>query len=133
MSLNNISRWYVIIGILVIWTVKIFIRPFVPLSGIWQLFVDVIPNLIGTFLLPFGAWWWFKKIFGMSTNFSIRFTCLTGFILVIINEYIQLIPVFGRTYDYLDILASIPGTLLGYSMFIRHWERNYVNEKVVGS
>lgn len=129
MSLNSISRWYVIGGILIIWTVKLFVRPFVPLSDFWQLFVDIIPNLIGTFLLPFGAWWWFKKIFSMTTIFSIRFACLTGFVLVVINEYIQLIPLFGRTFDYWDILASIPGTLLGHAAFVWYWERSYANEK----
>lgn len=131
MSLNRISRAYVITGILIIWVVKIIIRPYVSLSDVWQLITDVSPNLIGTLLLPFGAWWWFKKFFGMNTVFSIRFTCLTGFILVLINEYIQLVPVFGRTFDFLDILASIGGTLLGYSLFVWYWEREYVNEEVV--
>jgi hypothetical protein len=33
------------------------------------------------------------------------------------NEYLQRIPVFGRTFDYLDIVSSVIGVCLGYWAF----------------
>jgi len=44
--------------------------------------------------------------------------------LVIVNEYLQLIPYFGRTFDYLDIVFSVIGTWLGYLVFSRIMIRN---------
>ena len=77
------------------------------------------PNLIGTFLLPFGAYWFFKKYFLMRNSDEVKLTCIAGLILVIINEYLQLIPIFGRTFDYLDIFASFIGISIGYAVFVK--------------
>jgi glycopeptide antibiotics resistance protein len=49
----------------------------------------------------------------------LKITCTFGLLLVIINEYLQLIPVFGRTFDYLDIFASFLGASIGYIVFAR--------------
>lgn len=81
-----------------------------PLAGI-------SPNLIGSFLLPFGACWFFQKYFILRTLLHLRVTCLFGLGLVIINEYLQLIPFFGRTFDYMDILFSFIGVFAGYAAF----------------
>jgi glycopeptide antibiotics resistance protein len=81
--------------------------------------VGFTPNLIGSFLLPFGACWLFQRFFRLQTTADLRFTCSVGLLLVIINEYLQLIPVFGRTFDYLDILFSVVGVVIGYHVFAK--------------
>ncbi|HVX27716.1 MAG TPA: hypothetical protein VHB70_15300 [Parafilimonas sp.] len=55
----------------------------------------------------------------MRNNFEVKLTCASGLLLVVINEYLQLIPLFHRTFDYLDILASFVGIFIGYKVFIR--------------
>lgn len=118
-QLKNYSRIIVISGTLIIWTIKFFIRPY-DLYAVWlSSFIGFAPNLIGTFLLPFGAYWLFKKYFLLRTNYDLRITCAFGLLLVIVNEYLQLIPAFGRTFDYLDILASFIGVVIGYTVFAR--------------
>lgn len=118
-SLKHISKWTVITGTLLIWTVKFIIRPFVHIPAYWKPVFGMAPNLIGSFLLPFGASWLFPWMFGMRTLKELRLTCWFGLILVVINEYLQLIPFFGRTFDYLDILSSFIGVFLGYLAYAK--------------
>lgn len=119
MSLRVISKWMVISGTLLIWTVKFFIRPFVHIPYSLKTLSGMAPNLIGSFLLPFGACWMFSWLFGMRTARELKIACWFGLVLVLINEYLQLVPFFGRTFDYLDILSSFIGVFLGYLMYSR--------------
>ena len=117
MPLKKTSRWVVIIGTLLIWSIKFLIRPFVFIDPSLKPLVGLAPNLIGSFLLPFGACWFFQRIFRLETDVDLNVTCFFGLLLVIINEYLQLIPLFGRTFDYLDIISSVIGVFLGHLYF----------------
>jgi len=108
-----------IIGTLVIWTIKFLIRPFVHIDPSFKPFIGLAPNLIGSFLLPFGACWLFQRFFRLENDKDLNITCCFGLLLVVINEYLQLIPVFGRTFDYLDILSSVIGVFFGHLSFRR--------------
>ncbi len=119
MNLKSVSKWVIIFGTLLIWTIKFLVRPFVHIPSIWKPVFGLAPNLIGSFLLPFGACWMFQWMFGMSTIKELKIACWFGLILVVINEYLQLIPFFGRTFDYLDILSSFIGVGIGYLAFAR--------------
>lgn len=117
MPLKKTSRWVVIIGTLLIWSIKFLIRPFVFIDPSLKPLVGLAPNLIGSFLLPFGACCFFQRIFRLETDVDLNVTCFFGLLLVIINEYLQLIPLFGRTFDYLDIISSVIGVFLGHLYF----------------
>ena len=119
MPLKTISRWVVISGTLLIWFIKFLLRPFVHIPHDLKPLVGFAPNLTGSFLLPFGACWFFQRYFKLQTQADLNFTCGFGLLLVIINEYLQLIPVFGRTFDYLDIFSSVVGMLIGHFVFSR--------------
>lgn len=119
MYLKHISRRVVILGTLLIWTIKFIIRPLVHIPPALKPLVGFAPNLIGSFLLPFGACWFFQRYFRWQTTRDLGFTCSFGLLLVIINEYLQLIPVFGRTFDYLDIFSSVVGVFCGHLVFAR--------------
>ncbi len=119
MYLKPISRRVVILGTLLIWTIKFIVRPLVPIPAALKPLVGFAPNLIGSFLLPFGACWFFRRYFRLQTTRDLGFTCSFGLLLVIINEYLQLIPVFGRTFDYLDIFSSVVGVFCGHFVFAR--------------
>lgn len=129
MYLKNISRRTVITGTLLIWTIKFLIRPLVPIPSLLQPLVGFAPNLIGSFLLPFGACWFFQRYFRLQTQRDLTFTCSFGLLLVIINEYLQLIPVFGRTFDYLDIFSSVIGVFCGHLVFGRLMDSQLVQAK----
>lgn len=118
-QLKNYSCIVVIIGTLLIWFIKFLVRPFNLYADWLSPFVGFAPNLVGSFLLPFGAYWLFKKYFLLRNNYDLRLTCALGLMLVIINEYFQLIPIFGRTFDYLDIFASFSGVFISYIVFAR--------------
>jgi hypothetical protein len=136
MELKNISKWIVISGTLFIWSVKFGIRPF----GDWQqpvkFFLGIAPNLMGAFLIPFGAYWffsgkdfWLARLFQIQTAAALRQVCLLGFGMLVINEYLQRIPFFGRTFDYYDLLSSALGLVVSYFVFAkmsaRHLYRFY--------
>lgn len=108
-----------IIGTLLIWTIKFVVRPFVHIPASLKPFVGLAPNLIGSFLLPFGACLFFQRYFRLQNARDLAFTCVFGLFLVIVNEYLQLIPIFGRTFDYLDIFSSVVGVFLGHLSFAR--------------
>jgi len=124
MDLKNISKWFVITGTLVIWMIKFLIRPLHLFDDPTRFFLNIAPNLFGAFLIPFGAYWFFSgrnflvaRIFRIQTAYELRIVCLLGFGMLIVNEYMQLIPVFGRTFDYNDILFSSVGLVASYFVF----------------
>jgi hypothetical protein len=87
-------------------------------------FLGIAPNLIGAFLIPFGAYWFFSgknfflaRIFRIQSSFDLRLVCSLGFGMLVVNEYFQKITFFGRTFDYNDILFSATGLLASYFTF----------------
>lgn len=87
-------------------------------------FLGIAPNLFGSFLIPFGAYWffcgrnyWVARIFKIESTYDLRLVCLLGFGMLVVNEYLQKIPFFGRTFDYNDILFSSIGLLLSCMVF----------------
>jgi hypothetical protein len=114
----------VIVGTLLIWMIKLVIRPYVHLDASLLFICGVAPNFIGAFLVPFGAYWLYThSLFfnGSLMRFDFfsdaRIVCLFGFSLAVINEYLQLVPMFGRTFDYFDILFSAVGLIFSYYSF----------------
>ncbi|MBI3139084.1 MAG: hypothetical protein HYZ15_10895 [Sphingobacteriales bacterium] len=130
MELKLISKWIVITGVLLIWAIKFFIRPFFHFDQPLHFFLGIAPNFLGSFLLPFGACWFFSgrhhllaRLFRLNGTGDLRLFCLLGFGMLLVNEYLQLIPVFGRTFDYFDIVFSSIGLLLSYFVYGRLQER----------
>lgn len=124
MQLRTNCRNLVVAGTLLIWTIKFFVRPFLHPTGTLGFFLGIAPNLLGSFLLPFGAYWLYThpqffngRLLRFSFFSDVKFVCFFGFSLLLINEYLQLIPVFGRTFDYFDILSSAVGLVLSYYSF----------------
>ncbi len=125
MELKQLCKWVVICGALLIWTIKLIIRPL----EIWHdanFFWGIAPNLIGSFLLPFGAYWLFSgkdfllaRLFRIRSVYDLRIFCLVGLGMLIINEYLQLLPVFGRTFDIFDMVFSFAGLMVAYFTFGR--------------
>jgi len=89
MELKQTSKWIVITGTLVIWIIKFIIRPLHLVDDPARFFFNIAPNLLGSFLM------------------------------LVVNEYLQLIPFFGRTFDYNDILFSSVGLFVSYFVFSR--------------
>lgn len=117
-------RNWVIAGTIIIWLIKFGIRPYFHFDAFPKFVLGVAPNLLGSFLIPFGAVWFFEgrknffgRFFSIQSVMELRFICITGFVLLLINEYLQLFPVFGRTFDYYDIFFSAVGLCLSYFVF----------------
>ncbi|HRG24550.1 MAG TPA: hypothetical protein PLL23_09160 [Chitinophagaceae bacterium] len=126
MELKPLSKRMVIAGALLIWTIKLFIRPFFHFDQPLHFFLGIAPNFLGSFLLPFAACWFFSgrnhfiaRVLRVDGLTDLRQFCLLGFGMLVLNEYLQLIPVFGRTFDYFDILFSSFGLGLSYFVFGR--------------
>src|ERR1044072_3372377 len=116
MELQRLCRWIVITGTLIIWLVKFGLRPYYDLGQPANFFLGIAPNLFGSFLIPFGAYWFFSgrqfliaRLFRIHSIADLRSVCLIGFAMLVVNEYLQLIPFFGRTFDYFDIAFSAVG------------------------
>lgn len=117
MLLKNYSRAIVFFSILLILIIKYIIRPHVHVPGGVQLIVDIAPNLLGSFMLPFGVSWLLGRYFRIQTMIDLKFVCIFCLVIIIVNEYLQLINVFGRTFDYLDIIASFVSTATAYFVY----------------
>ena len=74
-----------------------------------------------------------KYVFDMYLKLISKWTVITGTLLIwvikffirpFINEYLQMIPLFGRTFDYLDILSSVVGVFIGHFVFGRLMTRS---------
>jgi len=126
MQLKHTSKHFVIAGTLVIWIIKYVIRPLQPFDSPGTFFLGIAPNLLGSFLIPFGAYWFFSgrnffiaRIFRIQSVYDLRLVCLLGFGMLIINEYLQRISFFARTFDYYDILFSSAGLAAAYFVFAK--------------
>ena len=131
MDCKRISKWILISGTLVILLIKYAIRPYCNCNEPLKFFLGIAPNLFGSFLLPFGACWFFSgkdfllaRIFRIQSLTDLRRFCIIGFGMLVINEYFQLIPFFGRTFDYFDILFSIIGLSVSYFILSRLFNRS---------
>ena len=133
MDLKQISKWFVIVGTLLIWAIKFVIRPLHLFDEPLKFFLGISPNLFGSFLIPFGAYWffsgrnfWVARIFRIQSAYDLRLVCVLGFGMLVVNEYMQLIPFFGRTFDVNDIVFSSVGLALSYFAFGRIQQRYQV-------
>ncbi len=131
MELKYTSKWFVITGTLVIWIIKFVVRPLHLFDEPLKFFLGIAPNLLGSFLIPFGAYWFFSgrnfllaRVFRIQSAYDLRLVCLLGFGMLIVNEYLQQIPFFGRTFDYNDILFSSVGLLLSCFVFGKFHHRH---------
>ncbi len=124
MQLKQINKWIVITGALVIIMVKLLVRPLCGCNHAVGFFLGIMPNLIGSFLIPFCAGWFYAgqqyfsfNILRIQSQQDLRFVCIIGFIMLVLNEYLQLIPFFGRTFDYFDMVFSAVGLMSSYLLF----------------
>jgi hypothetical protein len=124
MDLKHTSKWTVIAGAFLIWAIKYIIRPLHLFDDPFRFILNIAPNLLGSFLIPFAAYWFFSgrhylvaRIFKIDTAYDLKLVCLLGFGMLVVNEYLQLIPFFGRTFDYNDILFSSVGLLASSFVF----------------
>jgi hypothetical protein len=128
--MKQTSRTIFIVGTLLIWTVKFIVRPLNVFDEPTKFFLGIAPNLFGSFLIPFAAYWFFSgrnfllaRLFRIQSLYDLRLVCLMGFGMLIINEYIQRIPFFGRTFDYNDIVFSSIGLAVSYVVFSKIQQR----------
>ena len=85
MELKHISKWFVIIGTLFIWTIKFVVRPLHLFDDPMRFFFNIAPNLFGSFLIPFGAYWFFSgrnflvaRLFRIQSSYDLRLVCIMG-------------------------------------------------------
>jgi hypothetical protein len=129
MQLKQQSKRFVIIGALTIWLIKFLIRPF----HLWAdagFFLGIAPNLFGSFLIPFAAYWLFSgknfllaRVFRIQSTYDLRMVCMLGLGMLIVNEYLQLISIFGRTFDFNDMIFSTVGLAASYFVFGKMQQR----------
>lgn len=120
MLLIRFCRASVIAGTICIWIIKWGLRPYVHFDQPTKYLLGIAPNLLGSFLLPLGCYWLLRKFINLFEDFQLKAFCAICFILLVINELLQLIPFFGRTFDYNDIAASAIG-LLGSYLFCSNY------------
>lgn len=130
MELKQISKWLVITGTLIIWLIKFIIRPLHLFDDPTRFILNIAPNLLGSFLIPFGAYWFFcgrnflvARIFRIETPYDLHLVCGLGFGMLVVNEYLQKIPFFGRTFDINDIIFSMVGLVLAHIVFEKLQQR----------
>ena len=117
------SRTIFICGTVLILTIKWILRP-IGFEGFLQYLLNVAPNLFGAFLIPFAAFWFFSgrdhfmaRVFRIRSSFELRWVCSLGFCMLVVNEFLQKVPVFGRTFDYNDIIFSSLGLFFSCYIF----------------
>ncbi len=114
MLLKNFCKYIVIIGAVLIEGIKWGVRPYFNFAQPTKFLLGIAPNLLGSFLLPFGCYWLLNKYINLHNNKSFKNFCAVCFCLLVTNEMLQLIPIFGRTFDYSDIAASAAGLITSY-------------------
>ena len=114
MTLKQMCKYTLVTGAIIIEGIKWGIRPYFHFSQPIKYFFGIAPNLLGSFLLPFGCYWLLGRYINLHDDKQLKIFCIVCFALLVINELLQLIPVFGRTFDYGDIAASAVGLITSY-------------------
>jgi hypothetical protein len=114
MTLKIFCKCTVIAGSIIIIAIKFAVRPYYHFAQPIKYLLGIAPNLLGAFLLPFGCYWLLNKFINLHSAKQFKWFCRVCFVLLVINELLQLIPVFGRTFDYNDIAASATGLISAY-------------------
>ena len=115
MTSTKAARIIVITGIIVILVLKTFIRPNWLYAPYWiKFFMGIAPNLLGSLLLPIGTLMFPERLWIFYREKMMVLFCGLSFIALVVNEYLQLIPIFLRTFDYWDLAASAIGLAVGY-------------------
>jgi len=114
MTLKNFCKYTLLSGAVIILTIKWVIRPGFHFTEPTRFMLGIAPNLLGSFLLPFGCYWLLSRYIDLHADKQLRLFCILSFGLLVINEVLQLIPVFGRTFDFSDIAASAIGLFSAY-------------------
>lgn len=125
-------------GTILIWLIKWVVRPVYGADPqtFFGFLLGVAPNFLGSLLIPFAAAWlqnWptiLGAFFRVDTPRFLQRTCIFGYALVVVNESLQLLPVFGRTFHWNDLLFSIAGTVLSFYLF-RYWQEGMIKAQVV--
>mgnify|MGYP001792902828 CR=1 FL=1 len=120
MRLKFFCRYAGITGAIVIEGIKWGVRPYFNFTQPTKFLLGIAPNLLGSFLLPLGCYWLLKKYINLFEDIQLRLFCAVSFLLLVINELLQLFPVFGRTFDYSDIAASACGLVASYFFCSRY-------------
>ena len=136
MGLNFSSKLITTIGSILIIVIKLGIRPFFQFQQPTQFLLNIAPNLISAFLIPFVIHIIFmqknflnERIFKVEVFYNLKTVCCYGFVFLLINEYCQLIPFFGRTFDYNDILFSSIGLMASYYVFSKIQHREFLHNE----
>jgi hypothetical protein len=115
------AKSILVAGILLIMLIKLVIRPYFHSTGLLQYLLGIAPNLLGSFLVPLGIPLLPQRLKTSSARLlffnnshQLAWVCTAVFIALTCNEYLQLIPVFGRTFDYHDLLASAVGLFTAF-------------------
>ncbi len=114
MSLKTFCKYVFISGAILIIIIKLLIRPYFHFIAPLQFFFGIAPNLISAFLFPFVCYWLLGRWINLHQDRQFKLFCISCFAFLLINELFQLMPVFGRTFDYNDILASAVGLSASY-------------------
>jgi hypothetical protein len=114
MLLKSFCKYVLLIGAVIIWAIKLAVRPNFNWDHPAKYLLGIAPNLLGSFLLPFGCYWLLNKYINLHVDKQFKRFCVICFCLLVINEMLQLIPLFGRTFDYNDIAASAVGLMGSY-------------------
>ena len=61
-----------ILGTIIIWGIKWGIRPYFHCGPALTFFWGIAPNLLGSFLLPFGGYWFFKEAYRLVFSHSVQ-------------------------------------------------------------
>ena len=114
MRKETAAKIIVVTGTAFILSLKFFIRPqFAGMHNLSTYIMGIFPNLLGSFLLPVGLIMlpkFFSHVNCMKSFYWFGACC---FLALCFNEALQLIPIFGRTFDLNDIAASLVGLLTG--------------------
>ena len=125
MYLKNFCKFTVIGGAIIIEFIKWVVRPYFHLVQPVKFIMGIMPNLFGAFLLPLGCYWLLNRYINLFSDIQLKLFCFICFLLLVFNEVLQLIPFFGRTFDWNDILASAAGLLLSYAFCSRFLFKRY--------
>jgi hypothetical protein len=104
---NNPTNAIIAVCWALIILIKFVLRPIYFNDPNFSLLLGIGPNFLASFSGIFIAHKLLQYSFWFNFNVPIKIALLVWWLVAILNEVLQLIPLFGRTFDWLDMLASM--------------------------
>lgn len=102
-------------GLISILLIQYLVRPaWLEAPSFLRFLMNVYPSLASGILIPLCFLIFEGPFFYLIQTIALKLTSFLGLVASLGYEFLQMAPLFNKTFDFFDVLATLTGITLGY-------------------